>query len=185
LGLGGREKTYAYYRQIDPAGLDINRGGSSTLGVDSTFGGIQPGLGRRHGRRISSNDSKTKATRALPIRGLGRWKDVMHEGNAKAWLPSKGVAPFLKATLPTCVLRCRRLSLHQHAPRSSPYDTGAESHASCELAQDRRSQTVARGARNCPTVTSAPPSSPKPAGGRADRHAGGMQLHQGHAPFRL
>jgi hypothetical protein len=27
----------------------------------------------------SSNDSKTKVTRALPIRGLGRWKDAMHE----------------------------------------------------------------------------------------------------------
>jgi hypothetical protein len=42
----------------------------------------------------SSNDSKTKATRALPIRGLRRWKDAMHEGSAKAWLPSKGVTPF-------------------------------------------------------------------------------------------
>jgi hypothetical protein len=30
-------------------------GGSSTLGVDSTFGGIRPGLGRRHGRRISTS----------------------------------------------------------------------------------------------------------------------------------
>jgi hypothetical protein len=47
LGLGDRKKTYAYYRQTDPAGSDINRGGSSTLGVDSTFGGIRPGLGRK------------------------------------------------------------------------------------------------------------------------------------------
>jgi hypothetical protein len=109
----------------------------------------------------------------------------MHEGSAKAWLPSKGVTPFLKATLPTCVLSRHRLSLHQHAPRSSPHDTGAGSHASCKLAEDRRSQTAARGARNCPAVTSTPPSSPKPAGKRADRHAGGMQLHQGDAPFRL
>jgi hypothetical protein len=97
----------------------------------------------------------------------------------KAWLPSKGVALFLKATLPISVHRRRGLSLHQHAPRSSPYDTGAGSHASCKLAQDRRSQTAARGARNCPAATSTPPSSPKPAGERADRHAGGMQLHQG------
>jgi hypothetical protein len=29
-----------------------------------------------------------------PHPGLGRWKDTMHEGSAKAWLPSKGVAPF-------------------------------------------------------------------------------------------
>jgi hypothetical protein len=120
-----------------------------------------------------------------PIRGLERWKGAMHEGSVKAWLPSKEVAPFLKATLPTCVLNRRRLSLHQHASRSSPYDTGAGSHASCKLAQDRRSQTAARGARNCPAVTSTPPLSPRPAGGRADHHKGGMQPHQGSAPFRL
>jgi hypothetical protein len=97
----------------------------------------------------------------------------------------RGGRPLLKATAPTCVLSHRGLSLHQHAPRSSPYDTGARSHVSCKLAQDTRSQTAVRGARNCPTVTSTPPLSPRPAGERADRHAGGMQLHQGDAPFRL
>jgi hypothetical protein len=44
-------KTYAHYRQTLPAGSDINRGSSSTLGVVSTFGGIWPGLGRRRGRK--------------------------------------------------------------------------------------------------------------------------------------
>jgi hypothetical protein len=102
----------------------------------------------------------------------------MHEESAKTWLPSKWVALFLKATLPTCVLSRRGLSLHQHAPRSSPYDTGAGSHASCKLAQGRRSRTAARRARNCPAVTSTPPLSPRPTGERADRHAGGMQPHQ-------
>jgi hypothetical protein len=68
----------------------------------------------------------------------------------------------------------RGLSLHQHASRSSPYDTGAGPHASCELPQDRRSQTAARGASNRPAVTSIPPSSPKPAGERAD-HQSTMQ----------
>jgi hypothetical protein len=42
----------------------------------------------------SSNGSKTKATRVLPIRGLGRWKGAMHEGSAKAWLPPGGSIPF-------------------------------------------------------------------------------------------
>jgi predicted CxxxxCH...CXXCH cytochrome family protein len=87
-------------------------------------------------------------------------------------LPFKGVTLLLKATLPTCVLSRRGLSLLQHAPRSSPYDTGAGPHASCKLAQGGRSQTAARGARNCPAVTSASPLSPRPAGERADRHAG-------------
>jgi hypothetical protein len=131
----------------------------------------------------SSNNNKTKATRALPIRGLGRWKGAMHEGSAKAWLPPKGVAPFLKATLLTRVLRRHGLSLHQRAPRSSPYDTGAGSHTTCKLAWDRSSQAAERGVCNCPAVTSTPPLSPKPADERADRHAGGMQLRQGGAPF--
>jgi hypothetical protein len=46
-------------------------------------------------------------------------------------------------------------------------------------------KTAARGARNCPAVTSIPPLSPRPVSERADRHAGGMQPHQGGAPFRL
>jgi hypothetical protein len=40
FGLSGRKKTYAHYRQIVPAGSDVSRGSSSTLGIDSTFGGI-------------------------------------------------------------------------------------------------------------------------------------------------
>jgi hypothetical protein len=68
----------------------------------------------------------------------------MHEGSAKTWLPSKGVTLLLKATLPTCVLSQRGPSLLQRAPWSSPYDTGAGSHALCKLAQGRRSQTAAR-----------------------------------------
>jgi hypothetical protein len=106
----------------------------------------------------------------------------MHEGSAKTLLPFEGVTLLLKATLPTCVLSRRGLSLLQHTPRFSPYDTGAGSHASCKLAQGRRSQTATHGARNCPAVTSIPPLSPRPAGERADRHAGGMQP-QGAHPF--
>jgi hypothetical protein len=83
----------------------------------------------------------------FPIRGLGRWKDAMHKGSAKTWLPFKGVTLLLKATLPTCVLSHHGLSLLQHAPRSSPYDTGAGSHASCKMARDRRNQTAARAVR--------------------------------------
>jgi len=71
----------------------------------------------------------------------------MHEGSAMTWLPSKGVTLLLKATLLTCVLSRRRPSLLQHAPRSSPYDTGAGSHASCKLARGRRSHIAARAVR--------------------------------------
>jgi hypothetical protein len=68
---------------------------------------------------------------------------------------------------------------------SSPYGAGAGSHASCKLAQGRRSQTAARGACNRPAVTSVPPLSPRPAGERADSRAGGMQPRQVGAPLRL
>jgi hypothetical protein len=124
-------------------------------------------------------------TASVPHPGLRRWKDAMHKGSAKTWLPFKGVTLLLKATLPTCVLSHRGLSLLQHAPRSSPYDTGAGSHTSCKLAQGRKSQTAARGARNCPAATSIPPLLPRPAGERADSHAVGMQPRQVGAPLRL
>jgi hypothetical protein len=80
---------------------------------------------------------------------------------------ARGIDPFLKAALPTRVLRRRGLSLHRRALGSSPYDMGAGSHMSCKLAQNRRSRTVARGACNRPAVTSTPPSSLKPCRWRA------------------
>jgi hypothetical protein len=98
---------------------------------------------------------------------------------------TRGIDPFLKAALPTRVLRHRGLSLHRRAPGPSPYDTGAGSHTSCKLARNRRSQTATRGACNRPAVTSTPPSSPKPVVERADHHAGGVQPHHGDAPLRL
>jgi hypothetical protein len=86
-------------------------------------------------------------TAGAPTRGLGRWKDAMHEGSAKTWLPFKGVTLLLKAILPTCVLSRRGLSLLQHAPRSSPYDMGAGSHASCKMAQGRKKAKPPRAVR--------------------------------------
>jgi hypothetical protein len=38
---------------------------------------------------------------------------------------ARGIDPFLKAALPTSVLRRHGQSLHQHTPGPSPYDTGA------------------------------------------------------------
>jgi hypothetical protein len=45
------QKTYAYFKQTVPAGSDIGRGRSSTLGVISTLGRIWHGLRQRHGRK--------------------------------------------------------------------------------------------------------------------------------------
>jgi hypothetical protein len=74
-----------------------------------------------------------------------------------------GIDPFLKAALPTRILKRHGQSLHRRAPVSSPYDTGVGSHTSCKLTRNGRSQTAAHGACNRPTVISTPPSSPKPA----------------------
>jgi hypothetical protein len=88
---------------------------------------------------------------------------------------TQGVDPFLKATLPTRVSRRRGLSLHQRAPGSSPYDTRGWVPRVMRAVPGQKKPTAARVVCNRPTVTSTPPPSPKPAGERADRHAGGMQ----------
>jgi hypothetical protein len=106
-------------------------------------------------------------------------------GECKGMATARGIDPFLKAALPTRILKRHGRSLHRRAPGSSPYDTGAGSHTSCKLTRKGRSQTAARGACNRPAVISVPPFSLKPAGERADRHAGGVQPHHGGAPLRL
>jgi hypothetical protein len=98
---------------------------------------------------------------------------------------TRGIDPFLKAALPTRILKRHGQSLHRRASGSSPYDTGAGSHTSCKLTRNERSQTATHGACNRPTVISTPPPSPKPAVERADRHAGDVQPHRGGAPLRL
>jgi hypothetical protein len=92
--------------------------------------------------------------------------------------PFKGDSPYLRP----------QPSWAESSPTRSkvlPYGAGAGSHASCKLAQSRRSQTATRGACNRPAVTSVPPLSPRPAGERADSRAGGMQPRQVGAPLRL
>jgi hypothetical protein len=49
---------------------------------------------------------------------------------------ARRIDPFLKAALPTRVLRRHGPSLHQHALGSSPYDMGAGSHTSCKLTRN-------------------------------------------------
>jgi hypothetical protein len=98
---------------------------------------------------------------------------------------ARGIDPFLKAALPTRIPKRHGQSLHRCAPGFSPSGAGAGSHTSCGLTRNGRSQIAAHEACNRPAVISVPPSSPKPAGERADRHAGGVQPHHGCAPFRL
>jgi hypothetical protein len=48
------QKTYAYYRQTVPAGSDIDKGSSNTLGVVSTLAGPSLALDGDTGGRIST-----------------------------------------------------------------------------------------------------------------------------------
>jgi hypothetical protein len=98
---------------------------------------------------------------------------------------ARGIDPFLKAALPTRIPSAAGKVSTDEAPGFPPSDAGAGSHMSCELTGNRRSQTAAREAGNRPAVISVPPSSPKPAGERADHYARGVQPHHGCAPFRL
>jgi hypothetical protein len=92
--------------------------------------------------------------------------------------PFKGDSPYLRP----------QPSWAESSPTRSkvlPLWCGAGSHASCKLAQGRRSQTATRGACNRPAVTGILPLSPRPAGERAGSHAGGMQPRQVGVPLRL
>jgi hypothetical protein len=92
--------------------------------------------------------------------------------------PFKGDSPYLRP----------QLSWAESSPTHSkvlPYGAGAGSHTSCKPAQSRRSQTAARGACNRPAVASGSPLLPRPTGGRAGSHAGGMQPRQVGALLRL
>jgi hypothetical protein len=96
-----------------------------------------------------------------------------------------GDRPLFKGGSPHLHSKRHEQSLHRRAPGFPPSGAGARSHTSCGLTRNGRSQTTAREADNHPAVISVPPFSLKPAGERADRHAGGVQPHHGCAPFWL
>jgi hypothetical protein len=57
------QKTYARYKMNRSCRLRRRqRGSSSTLGVNSTFGEVRPSLGRQHGRRISAPKDDVSTT---------------------------------------------------------------------------------------------------------------------------
>jgi hypothetical protein len=96
------QKTYAYYRQTDPAGSNISGGSSSTLGVNSTFGGIRPGLGRQHGRRISTSkeDVSTAPGPSPPSRRLDRPLRSLSQLSLEDISPAHGLGNPTPALVP-------------------------------------------------------------------------------------
>jgi hypothetical protein len=132
----------------------------------------------------SSND-EAERRRVSPIRGLGRWKDTMHKGARRHGRLPKGVTLLLKATLPTCAPDRRELSLLQHTPRSSPAvrGLGPTCHANRLRAEEAKPPCAVRttAQRLQVTLHFGPDQRAKGVGS----HAGGMQLCQVGALFRL
>jgi hypothetical protein len=131
-----------------------------------------------------SNSSK-KGNTCAPHLGARKVEGHDECEECEGMTTSRGIDPFLKADLLTRTPKHHGQSLHRRAPRFSPSDAGAGSHSSCELTRNGRSQITAHEACNRPAIISVPPSLPKPAVERADRHTGGMQPHHGCVPFRV
>jgi hypothetical protein len=96
-----------------------------------------------------------------------------------------GDRPLFKRRLSPLAFQVSRAKSPPTSSRVPTLRRGARSHMSCGLTRNGRSQTTTREAGSHPTIISVPPFSPKPAGERADRHAGGVQPHHGCAPFQL
>jgi len=62
FGLGSRRKHTLQDNPILQARILTAEGSSSTLGIDDTFGEVQPSLGRRHGPKISTLKDDVIAT---------------------------------------------------------------------------------------------------------------------------
>jgi hypothetical protein len=68
-GLGGRRRHTLQDNLILHARVLTLEGGSSTLGIDDTFGEVRPSLGRRRGPRISALEDDVIATPGQSLPG--------------------------------------------------------------------------------------------------------------------
>ena len=68
-GLSGRRRHTLLDNLILQARVLTLEGGSSTLGIDDTFGEVRPSLGRRHGPRISALKDDVIATPGQSLPG--------------------------------------------------------------------------------------------------------------------
>jgi hypothetical protein len=134
---------------------------------------------------LRSSDEEAERRRIPPIRGLGRWEDTMLKGERRHGCLTKGVSLLLKATLPTCAPRRRRLSLLQHAPRPSPATRGLgpACHASRLRAEEAKPPRVVR--TTVQRLQATPHFRPDQRAEGAGSHAGGMQPRQMDALLRL
>jgi hypothetical protein len=80
-----------------------------------------------------------------PIRGLGRWRDTMHEGSAKTWLPSNGGRPPFKGNSPHLRPQPLRAESSPTCSKVLPHTTrglGPTRHASRSRAKEAKPPRV-------------------------------------------
>jgi hypothetical protein len=109
----------------------------------------------------------------------------MHKGARSHGRLPKGAAPFLKATLPTCVPNRHGLSLLQHAPRPSPAarGLGPACHANWLRTEEAKPPRGVHTTAQRLQVT--PHFCPDQRAKEAGSHAGGMQPRQVDTLLRL
>jgi hypothetical protein len=96
-------------------------------------------------------------------------------GSKKTWSPSRRGRPPFKGNSPCLRPQPSRAKSSPTRSKAIPCGAGAGPRMSYRPAQGGRSQTVARGAHDCPAVTRDPPLLPRPTGERGGqpcrRHA--------------
>jgi hypothetical protein len=134
---------------------------------------------------LRSSNEEAGRRRIPPIRGRARWEDTTHKGGRRHGCLPRGVSLLLKATLPTCAPRRRRLSLLQHAPRPSPATRGLgpACHASRLRAEEAKPPRVVR--TTVQRLQATPHFRLDQRAEGAGSHAGGMQPRQMDALLRL
>jgi hypothetical protein len=107
FGLGGRRKHALQDNPILQARVLTLEGGSSTLGIDDTFGEVQPSLGRRRDPRVSTLKDDVIATlgQSLP-------------GSSPGIRPEQAARPVTPGPRPTV------LQGHQPDPRPRLVNSG-------------------------------------------------------------
>jgi hypothetical protein len=134
---------------------------------------------------LRSSNEEAERRRIPPIRGLGRWEDTTLKGGRRHGCLTKGVSLLLKATLPTCAPKRRRLRLLQHTPRPSPATRGLgpACHANRLRAEEAKPPRVVR--TTVQRLQATPHFRPDQRAEEAGSHAGGMQPRQMDALLRL
>jgi hypothetical protein len=104
-------------------------------------------------REVAFLQRQGRRTASVPHPGARKVERRDAKGERDNMVAFQGGHPPFKGNSPHLRPQPSRAESSPTRSKVLSYDTGAGSRASCKLAQGRRSQTAARGARKCPAVT--------------------------------